>query len=209
MNTLLRSQTDPATLPAAVEIIKAGGVVAFPTDTVYGIGVMANSIKAIDRLYQIKGRSFDKPIPVMIGRMEQLDLIVGSVPQAARRLAERFWPGPLTLVLPKNPDLPVNLTHLPTVGVRIPNHEFTLALLGRCGPLAVTSANLSGRSEALNTLEVMNQLGGSLELIVDGGTSPGRTASTVVDFSGSSPQILRKGPITEKMIELALKDPVE
>ena len=208
MNTLLLPQTDPATLPAAVDIINAGGVVAFPTDTIYGIGVMADSTKAIDRLYQIKGRSFDKPIPVMIGRMDQLGLIVGLVPQAARRLAEMFWPGPLTLVLPKKPDLPVNLTPLPTVGIRIPNHEFTLALLCRCGPLAVTSANLSGRSEALNALEVMDQLGGCLELIVDGGNSPGGIASTVVDLSGSRPRILRKGPITEKMIEQALKDPV-
>jgi len=208
VNTLLLPQTDPATLPAAVDIINAGGVVAFPTDTIYGIGVMADSTKAIDRLYQIKGRSFDKPIPVMIGRMDQLGLIVGLVPQAARRLAEMFWPGPLTLVLPKKPDLPVNLTPLPTVGIRIPNHEFTLALLCRCGPLAVTSANLSGRSEALNALEVMDQLGGCLELIVDGGNSPGGIASTVVDLSGSRPRILRKGPITEKMIEQALKDPV-
>jgi L-threonylcarbamoyladenylate synthase len=205
VNTLILSQNDPETLSAAVEIIKAGGVVAFPTDTVYGIGAMANSKKAIDRLYQIKGRSFDKPIPIMIADMDQLSQIVELVPQAAHRLADRFWPGPLTLILPGKTGHP-DYVIPKTVGVRIPKHEFTLALLGRCGPLAVTSANLSGKPEAQSALDVMDQLGGNLELIVNGGDLTGGKASTIVDCSGRHANIIRQGPITIKMIGDVLGD---
>ena len=206
MITRLIDQTDPAALPDAVAILRKGGVVSFPTDTVYGIGGLAGSSPAIDRLFSIKGRAFDKPVPVMIGRMDQLELIASSIPPAAHRLAEKFWPGPLTLVLPKRPELPVKLTSLSGVGVRIPDHEFTLALLEQCGPLAVTSANRSGAPETHSASEVLEQLDGSLELVVDGGHSPGGTASTVVDLSGSRARILREGPITQQMIDQVLQD---
>lgn len=204
MITRILAQSDPATLPVAVNIIKTGEVVAFPTDTVYGIGAMASSPEAIDRLYQIKGRSFDKPIPILIGSIDQLDLIVSVLPPTVKLLAKRFWPGPLTMVMLKKTGLPDNLTSLPTVGVRIPNHKFALDLLNICGPLAVTSANLSGRGEAQTVSQVMEQLGGNLELIVDGGSSTGGIASTVVDLSGTHPIIIRQGPITQKMITEAL-----
>ncbi len=206
MNTQLLSQSDPSALLKASKIVKAGGVVAIPTDTVYGIGVMAYSANAINRLYQIKGRSFDKPIPIMIGSMDQLELVVESIPEVARRLAVHFWPGPLTLVLSKRSDLPDELSSLPTVGVRVPDHKFAQALLDLCGPMAVTSANRSGEPEGKNANEVIAQLGGILELVVDGGQSPGGAASTVVDFSSRNLQILRKGPITRAMIEEVLKD---
>jgi L-threonylcarbamoyladenylate synthase len=208
MKTQFCKQDDPLALRLAVDLLQAGEVIAFPTDTVYGIGVRADSAAAIEKLYQIKVRSMDKPIPVMIAELQQLEQLAESIPDAVRRLANRFWPGALTMVLPKRSDLPENLTSLPGVGVRVPDHPFTLELLRCCGPLAVTSANLSGQPEALNANAVMAQLGGKLALVVDGGDSQGGIPSTVVDLSQESPRILREGPITSEMIDLALKNPV-
>lgn len=206
METQLITQEDPHALNLAAELLLAGEVVAFPTDTVYGIGVRADSEAAIEKLYQIKTRSFDKPIPVMVASIGQLKQVAGTVSADARQLAVSFWPGPLTIVLPKRADLPDNLTQMPGVGVRIPDHPFALKLLKRCGPLAVTSANLSGQVEALCAKTVIEQLGGRLALIVDGGDSPGGTASTVVDLTGEQLRILRVGPINAEMITRALAD---
>jgi L-threonylcarbamoyladenylate synthase len=207
MDTRLLKQNDPRVLRLAVDLLQADEVVAFPTDTVYGIGVRAVSTPAIEKLYQIKARSLDKPIPVMIAEVQQLERLVQSIPDSARRLASQFWPGALTMVLPKRRDLPENLTNLPGVGVRIPDHPFVLELLRLCGPLAVTSANLSGQPEALDADAVMTQLGGRLALVVDGGASGGGVSSTVVDLSSGRIKILREGPINLSMIEQALGDP--
>ena len=206
METQQIAQDDPHALNLAVELLLAGEVISFPTDTVYGIGVRADSQAAIEKLYQIKARSFDKPIPVMVATVGQLKQVASIVPANARQLAARFWPGPLTIVLPKRADLPDNLTSLPGVGIRIPDHPFVLNLLKHCGPLAVTSANLSGQAEALCAKSVIAQLGGRLALIVDGGDSPGGIASTVVDLTGEQPRILRVGPIDAEMITRALAD---
>jgi L-threonylcarbamoyladenylate synthase len=205
METIILLQDDPSTLSRAVEIITSGGVVAFPTDTVYGIGTRADSEKAVERLYLIKGRSLDKPIPLMLGDLGQLDKVVQHISPVAKRLTERFWPGPLTLILLKQTGLPINLTAQAGIGVRIPDHPFARALLKQCGPLAVTSANLSGYPEALNAQEAIKQLGGRLELVVDGGDSPGGCASTVVDLTSGQPRIARPGPVTGEMIEQALR----
>jgi L-threonylcarbamoyladenylate synthase len=207
METQLISQDDPQALNLAVELLLAGEVIAFPTDTVYGIGVRADSEAAIEKLYRIKARSFDKPIPVMVATVGQLEQVANTVSADARRLATGFWPGPLTMVLPKRADLPDNLTQLPGVGVRIPDHPFALNLLKRCGPLAVTSANLSGQAEALCAKAVLAQLEGRLALVVDGGDSPGGTASTVVDLVGEEPCILREGPISAEKITQTLAHP--
>ncbi|MBN2256656.1 MAG: threonylcarbamoyl-AMP synthase [Anaerolineaceae bacterium] len=204
MKTFVLLQSDPLALQKASEIIIASGLVAFPTDTVYGVGVRADKEEAIEQLYMIKARSAEKPIPVMLGNMKQLKKVVRFISPAARRLAERFWPGPLTLILPKRPNLPVNLTNLPGIGVRIPDHPFARALCLKCGPLAVTSANLSGNPEALNVQGVLQQLNGKLDLVVDGGDSPGGVASTVVDITGEKPCIIRSGLVTGEMITQAL-----
>lgn len=208
MKTKFCNQDDPLAFRLAVEMLRAGEVIAFPTDTVYGIGVRADSAAAIEKLYQVKARSMDKPIAVMIADLHQLEQLTESVPDTVRRLAELFWPGALTMVLPKRSNLPENLTSLPGVGVRIPDHPFTLELLRCCGPLAVTSANLSGQPEAVSAYAVMAQLGGKLALVVDGGESQGGIPSTVVDLSRASPRVLREGPITSKMIDHALENPV-
>jgi L-threonylcarbamoyladenylate synthase len=207
MKTQLISQDDPHALSLAADLLQAGEVIAFPTDTVYGIGVKVELKEAIDKLYEIKTRSFDKPIPVLVASIGQLEQVAGEIPDAAARLAASFWPGPLTMVLPKRMDLPENLTHLPGVGVRIPNQQFALDLLQRCGPLAVTSANLSGQPEALCVIDVMAQFNGRLALVVDGGISPGGNASTVVDLTGSQPSILREGPVSAERIMQVLLDP--
>ena len=206
MKTKLIAQDDPQVLSLAVELILAGEVIAFPTDTVYGIGARADSKAAIEKLYQIKARSLDKPIPVMVATVEQLEKVVNTVSDDTRRLAACFWPGPLTMVLPKRASLADNLTQLPGVGVRIPDHPFALNLLKRCGPMAVTSANLSGQADSLSAKAVLAQLDGLLALVVDGGDSPGGTASTVVDMTGEQPCILRQGPISSDRITQALAD---
>jgi L-threonylcarbamoyladenylate synthase len=206
MKTKFCKQDDPLALRMAVDLLQSGEVIAFPTDTVYGIGVRADSAAAIEKLYQIKARSMDKPIAVMIAEIQQLEQLAESVPDTARCLARWFWPGALTMVLPKRSDLPVNLTSLPGVGVRVPDHPFTLELLRCCGPLAVTSANLSGQPEALNANTVMAQLGGKLALVVDGGDSQGGVPSTVVDLSQGRPRVLREGPITSEMIDQAMEN---
>jgi L-threonylcarbamoyladenylate synthase len=207
IKTLFLKQDDPQVLGLAVNLLQAGEVIAFPTDTVYGIGARADSENAIGKLYQIKARSMDKPIPVMVAELKQLEQLAESIPDAARRLASWFWPGALTMVLTKRTGLPENLTHLPGVGVRIPDHPFVLELLSRCGPLAVTSANLSGQPEALNAEMVRTQMDGRLALVVDGGTTKGGVPSTVVEFTGDKPRILREGPISSDMINQALGYP--
>lgn len=204
MKTNLLSQDDPQAFDLAVKLIRAGEVIGFPTDTVYGIGARADSESAISKIYQIKARVLDKPVPVMVAFIEQLESLVDHIPDAARRLAEHFWPGPLTIVLPKSKNLPGNLTRLPGVGIRIPDHPFILGLLKICGPMAVTSANLSGKPETRQAGVVLEQLNGLLPLVVDGGDSPGGVPSTVVDLTVEPPRILREGPLSAEMIARVL-----
>jgi tRNA threonylcarbamoyl adenosine modification protein (Sua5/YciO/YrdC/YwlC family) len=137
---------------------------------------------------------------VLIGDETDLAQVAGALSDLAARLARRFWPGPLTLVVPAHPALPANLSPLPTVGVRMPDHPVALALLRRTGPLAVTSANLSGQPSARTAGEVFAQLNGRIPLILDGGESPGGLPSTVVDCTGGKPVILRQGPITPEQL---------
>lgn len=202
MLTIIRPATQPGAIEQALEILQNSGLVAFPTDTVYGVGGLAFSTAAIDQLYQVKDRSTEKAIPILLGSVDQLSLVTGEVNDLARRFVERFWPGPLTLVLPRCPDLPANLSPYPTVGVRMPNHPVALALLNRSGPLAVTSANLSGGQNTLTAQEVFTQLNERIPLILDGGRTPGGQPSTVVDCTGKEPVILRQGPISFEEIQL-------
>ena len=169
---------------------------AFPTDTVYGLGALIQLPESIQALYAVKGREAAKAIPVLLSSADELEWVAMSVSAMARRLADRFWPGPLTLVVPKRPDLPAELSLHPTIGVRMPNHRVALALLRVTGPLAVTSANCSGGVSSVTAQEVVAQLGGRIELILDGGQTPGRISSTVVDCSGHAPVILRQGLIS-------------
>lgn len=195
---------DPQALPAALAALESGRVVAFPTDTVYGLGCLVHSSAAIDRLYQVKERDTGKAIAVLIGDIDHLPRVTGGLSGAAQRLAAHFWPGALTLVVPRNPDLPGNLSPLPTIGIRMPNHSFALALLKKTGPLAVTSANLSGLPSPVTAQEVLEQLQERVDLVIDGGACPGGIPSTVVDCTGAEPRILREGALTREMLRRVL-----
>lgn len=200
----------PADRPGAIEqalaLLKAGELVAFPTDTVYGLGADAFNVQAIERLYQVKEREITKAIAILIGEQAHLQQVIAEMTPLAARLSERFWPGPLTLVVPSHPRLPPNLSPLPTIGVRMPNHPIALELLRRSGPLAVTSANLSGAPSTVTAEEVYAQLQGRLPIILDGGRTPGGVPSTVVDCTVTPPTILRQGPITEEMLKQAWEE---
>jgi L-threonylcarbamoyladenylate synthase len=200
MKTNFLPAQDPETLSRALAVLRRGGLVAFPTDTVYGVGALAFNGAAVERIYAAKDRPVEKAIPVLIADPADLVKVTLEVPQAAARLAGHFWPGPLTLVLAKHPDLPEAVSAGPTVGVRVPDHPVGRALLRSAGPMAVTSANLSGLPGPSTAQEVLAQLGGRIALIIDGGRTPGGVPSTVVDCVGAEPRILREGPITEDEI---------
>jgi L-threonylcarbamoyladenylate synthase len=206
MKTILLPTSDPSAIPRAVEILHSGGLVAFPTDTVYGLAAGIRSVRGIDRLYAAKARSSGKAIAVLIGEIGQLNQLTPGLTKTARRLAEQFWPGALTLVVPSHPDLPPNLSPLPTVGVRMPDHTFALALMRAAGPLATSSANLSGDSNTQNAQQVLEQLDGRVELVLDGGAVPGGVPSTVVDCTQDPPRILREGALSEQAIFAALEE---
>ncbi len=196
-------------LERASALLRAGELVAFPTDTVYGVGAVAWNRAAVAKLYVAKLRQLDKAIPILLADPADLDLVVSDA--ASRpdvlRLAERFWPGPLTLVLPKAPAVPEEVTAGgDTVAVRVPDHPLARALIRAAGaPLATTSANLAGGPSPVTAAEVAAQLAGRVRLILDGGRCPGGTASTVVDLSSSTPVLLRSGPISlEEILEAVL-----
>ncbi len=204
METLLLPVDHPEAMPKAVEILRHGGLVAFPTDTVYGVGSLAFNPLSILAIFAAKDRPLDKAVPVLIGVVDDLSRVAFDVPAAAAKLASRFWPGPLTLVFPKHPSLPDVISANSTVGVRIPDHAAARKLLRLAGPMAVTSANLSGQPSPSTAEEVQAQLGGRIALILDGGRTPGGVPSTVVDCVGPDPQILREGPLTREDILAAL-----
>jgi len=198
----------PAGRDAAVRALEAGGVIALPTDTVYGIAVALETPGGIERLFAAKSRPPDKAIALLLADAQQADDI-GELTPVARALAEGFWPGGLTLVVPRRADrpLPAALTGgalapgaIPTVGLRVPDHDAPRALARALGPLPTTSANRSGEPEARDAEEIERLLGDALELILDGGPARGGPASIVVDVTGASPRILRSGAIPDDVI---------
>ena len=199
--TDLISLESPQAIDQAAEIIQAGGVLAFPTDTVYGIGVSVFNKEAIEKIYQVKGRSSLKAIPILISDPGEKDLVTPPARDAVQKIINHFWPGALTLVLPLLPGLPDNLSPTPTVGLRVPDHQLTRDLLRKTGPLAATSANLSGQPSALTADEVLLQLEGRIDLVLDGGPAPGGQASTVLDCTGDTLKVLREGPIKWEKIQ--------
>lgn len=196
--------SEPGNLTQALKLLQRGQPVAFPTDTVYGVGALVNNAGAIQQLYRIKGRDAAKAIAVLVSDPADLERITNGMTASAARLAQRFWPGALTLVVSAHPDLPANLSPLPTVGVRMPDHPQALALLKLSGPLAVTSANLSGAANTVSAQEVFDQIGALIPLILDGGKTPGGAPSTVVDCTTEPVKILRAGPISAEQIAAAL-----
>jgi len=190
----------------AVGVIARGGVVAFPTDTVYGIGVAAEDPSALRRLYALKGRDADKPIPLLLSGVEWLGKVSETASARAWRLAEAFFPGALTLVVPLSRRFPKELNGgRGTVGVRVPDHPIALRLIEACGGfLAVSSANRSGEPPATTAAEVRALFDGAIELILDGGATPGAIPSTVVDTTTEPPRILRVGALSPARLDPVL-----
>ena len=204
MKTELISSSAPDVLPQALRILEAGGLVAFPTDTVYGVGALAFDGKAVESIYAAKDRPVEKAIPVLIGDPGDLDKVGVDIPSSAHKLAARFWPGPLTILVPKRADLPEAISATSTVGVRVPDHEVARTLLRATGPMAVTSANISGAQSPVTAQEVYEQLAGRIELIIDGGKTPGGVPSTLVDCTSSALNVLREGPLSLEELLSAL-----
>ena len=190
-------------LQQVVSVLKSGGIVAYPTDTVYGLGADAFNEEAVARIYQVKQRPRNQPLSILISSESDLAQISDGIPETARILVERFWPGGLTLVLRKLPAVPGWITAGgSTVAVRIPDHPITMDLIRELGkPLIGTSANLSGMPSATTAEEVRAQLGNTVDFILDGGVCPGKTESTVVDVTGEDFVILRDGAISRDEIE--------
>jgi len=200
MKTEVLAANAPDTLRHAADVLRHNGLVAFPTDTVYGIGALAFKAEAVERLYVVKGRATDKAIAVLLARDEHLPQVTLALTPSAQKLAAKFWPGPLTLVVPKHPQLPASVSATLNVGVRVPDHALARQLLDLTGPLAVTSANRSGEPNSLSAEEVLAQLAGRVDVLIDGGLTPGGVPSTVVDCTEAKPRILRTGPISEAEI---------
>ena len=192
----------------ALKILRQGGLVAFPTDPVYGVGALAFDEKAVEAIYIAKDRPIEKAIPVLIWDTEDMEKVGMDIPEIAYRLAARFWPGPVTVIIPKKPTLAESVSATDTVGVRVPDHEVARALLRAAGPMAVTSANISGQPNPSSAEQVFAQLGGRIDLIIDGGVTPGGVPSTLVDCTGEDIKILRVGPISLEEIRLKLSSPI-
>jgi L-threonylcarbamoyladenylate synthase len=171
---------------------------------VYGLAALPYQSEFVERLYVVKGRNSARAIALLISDPGELAQVSNGPSATAMRLAERFWPGPLTLIVTRNPSLPDVLSPQPTIGVRIPDHPVALELLRMTGPLAVTSANLSGQDNTNTAQEALGQLRGRVDLVIDGGRTPGGIPSTVVDCTGSEPVILREGPISDREIRKVL-----
>ncbi len=204
MHTAIMAMDDPKALALAAEILQDGGLVAFPTDTVYGLGALVFNDQAVSRISDVKGRGNEKAIPILIANIAQLHLVTAEVNSESEKIARFFWPGPLTVVLPRHPSIPDAVTPLPTVGVRIPNFPSTITLLSITGPMAVSSANISGRGSSSTARGVQAQLDGKIPLILDGGVTPGGIPSTVMECVQGNPAILREGPISLKDVLNAL-----
>jgi tRNA threonylcarbamoyl adenosine modification protein (Sua5/YciO/YrdC/YwlC family) len=189
-------------LEAASVALQRGKLVVLPTDTVYGLAADAFDPSAVRRLLAAKGRGREMPPPVLVGTRSTLDALAVGIPAYARDLVEQLWPGPLTLICRQQKSLQWDLGDTRgTVAVRMPDHEIALELLSRTGPLAVSSANLSGKPAAVTADEAEQMLGDSVEVYLDGGSAPGGVASTIIDTTGKAPRILRAGAIDRAVLD--------
>lgn len=193
-------------LDYAAEVLRTGGLVAFPTETVYGLGANALDTKAVEGIYKAKGRPSDNPLIVHIAEIKALDNLVSSIPAVASRLMEAFWPGPLTLVMPKSDKIHDIITAgLDTVAIRMPAHPIALALIKKAGiPVAAPSANSSGRPSPTLAKHVIEDLTGKVDIIIDGGSTKVGLESTVLDITSEPPMILRPGGITREQLQQLL-----
>ena len=207
MNTIIKTtdveQLNMDAINEAGAVIKRGGLVAFPTETVYGLGANGMDEEAAAKIYAAKGRPSDNPLILHISDIGMLDNIVSDIPEAAKKLMDKFWPGPLTLVFNKKSEVPYGTTGgLDTVAVRFPSHKVALKIISAAGtPIAAPSANTSGRPSPTKASHVIEDMDGKIDMIVDGGDVGIGIESTIIDVTGEVPMILRPGYITKAMAE--------
>lgn len=198
----MRDGLDEKKIKVAARLILEGKLVAFPTETVYGLGADALNEGAVRRIFEAKGRPADNPLIIHIASIDDLEKVAREVPEKAKLLAERFWPGPLTLVLPKREEVPLVTTGgLDTVAVRMPAHPIALALIRASTPLAAPSANISGKPSPTSAEHVIDDFYGKIEGIIDGGETWVGVESTVVDLTEEPPVLLRPGGIPLEELE--------
>ena len=199
-------QPDTKAIENIQSVLKTGGVIAFPTDTFYGLGADPFNPVALSKIFQIKQRPADKPLLILIHSKDQMKQLTKQVTPLAQALMINFWPGPLTLLLKAAPNLPKELTAgTDKVGIRLPAHLFTLQLLEALGhPLTAPSANISGTVEMRTAWEVASALGDKLDLIIDDGQTPGGKVSTILDTTTNPPTIIREGAVSRNDLELVL-----
>ncbi len=205
MQTVILPTENHESIDTAITLLKEGDIIAYPTDTVYGLGCDPFQASGIIKLFEAKGRDSNKAIAILIGSIEQARFITDHMTDMALRLCEQFWPGGLTVIVPRKNSLPELISNTDRIGIRIPDHPVALKILNEYGPLATTSANLSGKPNTRTAQEVYKQLESRVPLILDGGECPGGIPSTVVDCSNDEPVILREGPISEQEIRKTLE----
>jgi L-threonylcarbamoyladenylate synthase len=206
VNGAILSASDGESIRRAGRIIKTGGLVAFPTETVYGLGCDAMNAEAAAKVFEAKQRPQFDPLIVHIADLKQLEIVIGSLPDLGQRLIDAFWPGPLTLVLPKQPAIPDLITAgLSTVAVRMPNHPVAQTLIREADtPIAAPSANPFGYVSPTTAQHVADGLGNRVDLILDGGPCPVGVESTIVSLAGPQPELLRPGSITIEQLSAVI-----
>lgn len=199
------SLEDKRALETAIECMQQGGVIAFPTDTVYGIGAALAHPDALTRVYDIKGRSHEKPLPILVSRPDVINTLTSDPDPDLLALASRFWPGPLTIILKAGDSLPREVIAPDgTFGVRVPDHSIALAIAGHNGgAMATTSANRSGEPAATRADQIRDSLGGDIDVILDGGIAPQSLASTVIRRESDTITVIREGAISGESIQHA------
>jgi L-threonylcarbamoyladenylate synthase len=186
----------PDNIHKAALAMKKSGLVIYPTDTVYGLGCDPFNVKAVEKVFKVKGERKSKPLPILASEMKAVERIA-HMKKDAKKIAKKYWPGPLTLVVPKKPALPSIVTcNLESVGVRIPNHKVALQLITLCGGLIVgTSANKTGEKPPKTAQEAASQLGERVDIVLDGGQAPLSQESSIVNLTSKTPKMIREGPI--------------
>ena len=207
MVTIIKKTNDERALKEAAEVLKKGGICAFPTDTVYGLGAVYTNDEAVKKIFAAKGRDEGKPLSILIADLSQASLLSDEISDDAHKLMEAFWPGALTVIVKKNASVSdIVSAGKDTVGIRMPACNETLELIRLAGaPLAAPSANLSGKRSSVSFEDVYEDLRGRIDMILDGGICPQGVSSTVVDISSGEIKILRKGAVTFEMIKAALQ----
>jgi L-threonylcarbamoyladenylate synthase len=199
METKLLNADEPGAIEEAADLLKQGHIIAFPTDTLYGVGVDPFNSAAIEQLYQVKERVADKGIPILLADLSDLEKVAQNISSLTQALIEHYWPGPLTLVVPRHPRLPAVISPNEGIAVRIPDHAVSRAFIRAAGGVVATSsANHSGEQPARNAAEAFRVMNGQISAVLDGGSVQHGQGSTVLDCMSDPPQVLREGPVTVK-----------